>query len=208
MRMIDSVEARQLRAEENGKLTLGFSWFSPPPKAETDPMLWIGIALAVIAMVLMATNNTVLGILLILGATYPLHRSFKASSGRPPHNITGMTFSTDGGISATNPDRTTYSDGKIHIDWFTLKRTVDDLVSISMQPMKNNAGQHYKHERDKNDPAQGYFAYNVVVDFSTGERYYAGMYFSEDDARIVVVQLQQALQKVLDRRQELAAAGA
>ena len=215
MLMIDSVEARQIHSEEDGNLVLGFTWFTYQPGKEDPPKDYFDFALfAVLGLILSlfmisAPTYQPFGYaVLALAAGSLLIFIVKEQRSRTERHAAGMSFSTTGEIFSAGAQKSTDPGNEVHLNGFTLKRTIDDIQSISMQPMKNNAGQHYKHERDKNDPTQGYFAYSVVVDFTTGERYYAGQYFNEDDARIVVVQLQQALQKVLDRRQELAAANA
>lgn len=77
-----------------------------------------------------------------------------------------------------------------------LQRPIDELANIVTIPMKNRGGGQFMYGYDRESGEAGYPAYAIVLDFASGERFYAGEYFDDDNARIVRTQLSNALQQV------------
>lgn len=70
------------------------------------------------------------------------------------------------------------------VEWWCLPRRASEVTSIERIPVRNNGGSHYRHGGE-----DGYLACDVCVYFSTGERLLVGECLTEDDASIVVAQL-------------------
>lgn len=101
----------------------------------------------------------------------------------------GLSFSVWGEIWKTR--RRGFFQKYDTLDWFCLNEGWQDISSISFKPMLNISGGHYRHGGEP-----GYLAYDVWVLFENGRRFLAAEYLDEDDAHVVVAQLNIARQEI------------
>lgn len=101
----------------------------------------------------------------------------------------GVTFSVRGEIWKTT--RRGFFQKLDSIDWFCLNEGWQDISSIAFKPALNVSGGHYRHGGE-----DGYLAYDVWMLFENGRRFCAAEYLDEDEAHIVVAQLNIARQEM------------
>lgn len=78
-----------------------------------------------------------------------------------------------------------------------LKKKISDISSIQSVSMKNNGGGHYKFSNSMFNSSDKYFAYKIEIYFKSGETFRVSENLSENDARIVVAQLNAARAEML-----------
>lgn len=100
----------------------------------------------------------------------------------------GVSFSSTDEIWLTRPRR--LFQPYPALDWFCIVPPASEVTSIEMTAMKNRIGGHYRHGGD-----DGYLAYCVHIHFVSGKRIRVGEYFTENEAYIVVAQLNSALRE-------------
>jgi len=195
------VKRDRIDEKDNVGFMRGFTWRQPEevPPGDKTPLYFLAGGGVLLGVVLLFVNNgaaIVLGLLLLIGSGYGVFRIWD-DPGLPTYKkiVNGLVFRMDGRIGASR--RTS----DVAPDWYTLSQRIDDIANILIVPMKNNVGAHFKFGWDSKNPAAGYFAYGVAVDFVSGERHYAGEYFDEDSARVVLTQLTQAWQDIREKRE-------
>jgi hypothetical protein len=101
----------------------------------------------------------------------------------------GVAFSSHGIIWVTARRR--LFGKRSTLNWHHLHRKVSDISSIEREMGINNGGGHYRHGGE-----HGYLAYDVLIQFTSGERRYVAFNLDDYDSRIVVTQLNIARREI------------
>jgi hypothetical protein len=101
-----------------------------------------------------------------------------------------VCFSSSDDIWVTNRRRLfqTFDD----FDWVCIRDRAADISNIYLKPMVNVRGGPYRHGGE-----DGYLAYDVWMLFENGRRICVAEYLDEDDAHIVVAQLNKARREIV-----------
>lgn len=198
-----SVEELRFRHQEGDRLTLGFWWIE---SMAIDSKKWMfaggWIVSAFLALVLLKGGDG-WGLLFLVSTVVFFLLWRKA---RPPvaSRFLGLAFATDGKVSIVDDIRKPERKPDPHkLPWMTLKRSIDEIANISLQPTKNVKGGHFKFKMlPGHDTATDHFAYTVVIDFTTGDRIELGGHITERAGRVVQIQSNQALEKIRAERLE------
>lgn len=197
-----SIEHQQIRHEEGDKLMLGFWWVEPFSSFRTLVYMVGGPAALAVSVPLLRSGpkETLLGLIFLVGGAVALWLWWKA----PPFvgsRIRALAFATDGTVLfADRRERAGKQPDPQQLPWQTMRQTVGQVQGISLRAMP-------EHERQQRygvpKPGERVFmAHEVVVDFTTGERFLAGEDLSEDQARLIQVQLLEAWNRISMERQE------
>ena len=198
-----SVDELRFRRQEGNRLTLGFWWVEG---MAIDSKKWVfaggWVVSAFLAFILVKESDP--WGLLFLALTVVFFLLWRKA--RPPvaSHLLGLTFATDGAVAIVDAIRKPERKPDPHkLPWMTLKRTVDEIANISVQPTKNTKGGHFKFKvLPGHDTDTDHFAYTVVIDFTTGERIELGGHITERGVRVVQIQLNQALEEIRAERLE------
>lgn len=198
----DLIAERRIEFTKDGVLTCGFVWYEMWPKVDRrQRRKYVGAIIAFVVGVLVAIFKPPIGgaICVAAIAAWILIRQLGPKA---TDMVNGLRFRSDGRIEVIDMESDVKrGDGFAGARWASLVRTVDELMNMSLQPMRNRAGGQYRHGAVQG--SGGYPTYAIVLDFSTGERWQGASLLGEDAARIILTQLQQALEKVRVRRDEL-----
>lgn len=102
----------------------------------------------------------------------------------------GVLFTEPGGIAIILRPRLLSSPKSQ--EWANLRQSVEDIASIEMRTAMNVGGRHYRFEL----AGHSYFAYSVWLYFLNGQAVVVGESLSEEEARIVTYQLNDALREI------------
>lgn len=197
----DLIAERRVEFTAGDVLTCGFVWYEMWPLVhKRQRRKYVVAVVALVAGGLVAIFKPTVGLALAAAALAFGFWTYRFGPGAGDM-VNGLRFRSDGRIETidmTAPVKR--GDGFARASWMRMVRSIDELLNLSMQPMKNTAGGHYRHGGGQG--GGGYAAWHIVLDFSTGERLHAARLLPEDDARIILTQLQQGLEKVRARRLE------
>lgn len=108
--------------------------------------------------------------------------------------VAAIMFASDGTIYISK--RRKLIQKRSRLGWYYHHRKVWEISSIERVSCVNNGGGHYRHGGE-----DGYYAYDVLIHFTSGERRYVAYNLDDEDSHIVVTQLNIA-------RREISAANA